>query len=439
MNLSKRTFSKLNGLRNWILKASLKKKLAILVVFLVVGWFGWSKVISTKAQQPQYQTVQAEKGTLITSVSASGTVSQGSSLNITTSVTGIVSKVYVADGDIVSQGDKIADITLDLASQQKQVAAWSSYLSAKNSLTSAQNNLNSLNSAMWKAQQTFTNGAVARGLTSEDPTHIQQNSDWLKAEADYKNQQNVIAAAQASLNSSWLSYIQLSSTITAPISGRISGLTLTPGMPITSASSGSTTSNGSSTSNSSQALGTVILEQGQPQVNVNLTEIDVTKVAPGQKVTLTLDAFPDKTFTGKIVAINTNGSVSSGVTIYPTTIAFDTALNNIYPNMAVNARIIINVKNNVVLVPSSAVQTSDGQSIVRVMRNNNVTQVNVETGDSNDIQIEVISGINEGDIVITGATAATTTRTGGSGAASPFGSFGGSRGGASGGQMFIRR
>lgn len=423
MNSLKVVLFKLSRLKGWVLKASLRKKLAILVVILVVGWFGGSKVINTKAQQPQYQTAQVEKGTLITSVSASGTVSQGGSVGITTAATGIVSNVYVADGDIVSQGDKIADITLDIASQQKQAAAWSSYLSAKNSLVSAQNNLNSLNSAMWKTQQTFINGAVARGLTADDPTYIQQSSDWTLAENQYKNQKEVIVQAQAALNSAWLSYIQLSSVITAPISGRVSGLTLTPGLPI----------------NGEGALGTIVLEQGQPQVNVNLTEIDVTKVAPMQKVTLTLDAFPDKTFTGKIVAINTNGSVSSGVTTYPATIAFDTALNNIYPNMAVNARIITNIRENVLLVPSAAVQMSNGESSVRVMRDNQMTQVAVETGDSNDTRAEIISGINEGDLVITGTTGSTTVRTGGSNTTSPFSSFGGARGSFGGGGVMIRR
>lgn len=421
MNSLKDIFSRLSKSKDWVLKASLKKKLIIFVVLLAGGWFGGSRILAQNQQQPQYQTAQVEKGTLITSVSASGTVSQGSSVGITTAATGIVSNVYVADGDIVSQGDKIADITLDIASQQKQAAAWSSYLSAKNSLVSSQNNLNSLNSAMWKTQQTFINGAVARGLTVDDPTYIQQSSDWALAENQYKNQKEVIVQAQAALNSAWLSYVQLSSVITAPISGRVSGLTLTSGLPI----------------NGEGALGAIVLEQGQSQVNVNLTEIDVTKVAPGQKVTLTLDVFPDKTFTGKIVAINTNGSVSSGVTTYPATIAFDTTVATIYPNMAANATIITDVKNNVILVPSAAVQTTNGQSTVRVMREGQITPVTVEIGDSNDTQTEIVSGINEGDTVITVQTGATTP--GSTGATSPFGNTRGGFGGTGGGGVQIQR
>lgn len=408
--------------------SSLKKKLIILATLLLVGGISGSKILAQRGQQPQYQTAQAEKGTLITSVSASGTVSQGSSVNITTDATGVVNNVYVKDGDIVTKGEKIADITLDVSSQQKQAAAWSAYLSAKNSLDAAFAKVNSLQAAEFKANQTFINDAVARGLVTNDPTYIQEDALWLQAETDYKNQAAVITQSQSAVSSAWLSYIQLSFTVTAPASGIVSGLTLTPGLPITEQGIGS----GTSTS-TPHTLGTVTLEQGSLQANVNLTEIDVTKVKTGQKVTLTLDAFPDKTFTGVVSAINTNGAISSGVTTYPATITFDTAINNIYPNMGVNAKIITNIKNSVILVPSVAVQTTNGQLTVRVLRNGQVTQVSVEAGNSNDTETEIILGIHEGDEVVIGNTTS-TTRSGQGGTTSPFGG----RGFGGGGNVIFR-
>src|SRR3990167_3530969 len=155
MDSLKGIFGKLIGLKSWALKASWKKKLAILAVILVIGWFGISRISGQNTQQPQTKTAQAENGTLITSVSASGTVSQGSSASITTQATGTVKEVYVADGDTISAGQKIAEITLDINSQQRQAAAWSSYLSAQNSLKSAQTKINSLQSALFKANQAF--------------------------------------------------------------------------------------------------------------------------------------------------------------------------------------------------------------------------------------------------------------------------------------------
>jgi RND family efflux transporter MFP subunit len=432
MDSLKGILGKLNGLKSWFLKASWKKKLVILLVLLAIGWFGGSRVLSQRQSQPQYQTAQAEKGTLINNVTASGQITTANNVNITIQASGVVKEVLVKNGDTVSLGQTIATLTLDQASQQKQAAAYASYLSAKNSLDSAQAKTNSLQAALFKANQTFMNGSVARGLATDDPTYIQENALWLQAEADYKQQQTVISAAKSSLTAASLNLSQLSSTITAPVSGVVKGLTITPGAIIT-------VSSGSSTSTStSQVLGS-INQPGSLQAQINISEIDSVKVTEEQKVTMTLDAFPNLTFTGIVVSINTNGVVSSGVTTYPAVISFDSGNDHIYPNMAVNAKIITNVKNNVILVPSAAVQTNNGQSSVQVLRNGQVAQVSVEAGESNDTQTEIISGINEGDTVVTGSITP-QNGAGSQGATSPFGGVGGRGGfGGQGGGAFIRR
>jgi HlyD family secretion protein len=240
------------------------------------------------------------------------------------------------------------------------------------------------------ANQKFINGAVADNLATSDPNYIQQQSTWLAAEGAYKNQANVIQQSQISVSSAWLNYQQLSPTITAPSAGIVANLTVAPGSVISVQSS-------SNSSSSPQQLGTITQPNQNTQASVGLAEIDAPKVQPGQKVTMILDAFTDKTFTGKILTIDTNGSVSSGVTTYPATIVFDTSETTIYPNMAVTANIIINVENDVILVPSGAVQTSNGQSMVQVMqKNGSITTVNVTIGNSNDTQTAILSDINSG-------------------------------------------
>lgn len=441
MNIVRAVFGKLVFIKDLFLKQSLIKKVLIIGIIVAIGWFGVKPVIvGSQQQQVQYQTAQAEKGTLISNVTASGSVTSGGSATITTSVTGIVKELYVKNGDTVNQGDTIAILTLDQSSLQKQTAAWASYLSAQNSVNAAKSKMNSLQAALFTASEAFTNGAGTDNPTTSDPQYIIERAEWLQAEANYTQQAAIIRQAEVAMSSAWLSYAQTSGTITSPISGIVSNLTLNPSMSI-SGSSSTTSTNGTSTSTST-TLGSILLPEGKPQATINLSEIDVTKVAVGQKVTLTLDAFPDKTFTGKISSINTNGSVSSGVTTYPTTITFDTTVDTIYPNMAVNATIITDIKNNVILVPSGAVQTSDGASTVRVMRNSQATPVQVEVGGSNDTQTEILSGVNVGDTVITGQTGSTTTGSTGA-ATSPFGNTRGGFGGASapggGGQMFIQR
>lgn len=413
------------------------RALGTIVLTILIILAGWN-FFANKQSAPQYQTAQAEKGTLITTVSASGTVSSGSTVNISTQATGFIANVYVKNGDTVTQGEKIADMTLDQDGLQKQSQALSSYLSAQSSLDSAKSKMNSLQSALFKANQAFVTDRGIQNPTDQDkadPKYIEENADWLQAQADYTNQQNVINAAQASLTSSWYSYQALSSIITAPASGIISGLSVSPGASVTQAQSSSTNSN----SNPSTSLGTITLPSGSLQATVDLSEIDVTHVQVGQKVTLTLDAFPDKTFTGKVTSIDTAGLVSSGVTTYPTVITFDTSDSSIYPNMAVTGKIITEVKDDVLLIPSTAIQTISGQSTVRVLKNGQVQSVDITIGDANDTDTEITSGLSEGDMVVTSVV---TLSTGSRATSSPFGGttgFGGARGGGGfGGGAVIR-
>jgi HlyD family secretion protein len=412
---------KLLGLRKLF---NSKKRLAVLVIVVLLGIFGVWKTINSNSSKTQYQTAQVEKGTLINSISASGNISTVGNINILTQATGTIKTVFVKNGDTVKQGQKIAEITLDQNSQQKSSSAYGSYLSAKNSLASAQNNLYGLDSQMWAAYDKYVKDALSRGLPSTDPTFIQESDNWLSAEANYKNQQNVISQSQISLNNSWLSYQQLSPVIMAPSSGTINNLNVAVGLVIASPTTSSTTST------SSTSLGTITTKNIFPQALVNLSEIDVPNVKQGQKVTLTLDAFSDKTFTGKVLVINSNGQVSSGVTTYPATIVFDTTTDNIFPNMGVNAEIITNVKPDVLLVPSAAVKTSNNQNSVQILKNGNPVTVNVEIGSSNDTQTEIISGLSEGDVVITNTVSSTSTSTGNNSrtTTSPFGSLGGGAG-----------
>lgn len=410
------SMQKVIGFFKWILGNRVRSVIFI-ILLLVAGYFGY-KNIASKNQAPIYQTAQAQKGSLINTVTASGQVTTANNVNITIQASGVVKEVFVKNGDQVAQSQTIATLTLDQASQQKQASAYASYLSAKNSLDSANAKYNSLQNTLFVANQKFINDAVARGLVTNDPTYIEENAIWLQAEADYKNQATAILAAQSSFAAASLNLSQLSSTITAPVSGVVKGLTVTSGAIVT------VTSSSASSTSTSQVLGS-IYQQGAIQAQVNISEIDSVKAKEGDKVTMTLDAFPNDTFTGKIVSINTNGTVSSGVTSYPAVISFDTGNDHIYPNMGVTAKIITQIKNDVILVPSAVVQVSVGGngSTVRVMKNGQPVSVAVEVGDSNDTQTEITSGINEGDAVVTGVIS--TTRTSGTNTTSPFGAFGG--------------
>src|SRR3990167_3773402 len=194
-----------------------KKLAAILILIIVILGFGLWRFLCDKGKQPQYQTANVEKGTIVSSVSASGQVISSSLVNITSSATGIVKDVFVTDGEQVASGQKILEVTLDQAGQAKNAQAYSSYLSAKNSLDSANANAYSLRSAKDTAWKKFYDLATSSQYQNSDetPREDMRNSsaefqsaeaDWLAAEAKYKNQQAVIDQTKAAQNGAWLSY-----------------------------------------------------------------------------------------------------------------------------------------------------------------------------------------------------------------------------------------
>ena len=424
----------LSNSKNWLIKRPAFQKVAIVATIAVVFWFGYNKILGTGQKQPQFQTAQAQKGTIISTVTASGTVLTTNIVNVTTSATGVVNQVYVENGQIVSVGQKIAEVTQDQTSQTKNAQAMNSYLQAKTSLDSANAESYSLRSAKDTAWKKFYDIATSSQYQNPDgsPRNDQRDSsavfqsaqgDWLAAEARYKNQTAVIGQIQQSVSASWLAYQGSASQITAPIAGTIENITVIPGMVLAQQSS--------TTNNSNQRIG-VIKNNGNPTITVNLSETDVTKVKPGQKATVTLSSMLDKTFTGKVQTVDKIGTVTSNVTNYPAIIQLDTGAETILPNMAASASIIIDTKEDVVLVPAGAVQNQNGQPTVRILKNGEPQTVAIETGLSSDSQIEIISGVSEEDEVITGTTSAgaTTNQQQGTspfGTNRPGGGFGGLR------------
>ncbi|MCL5969943.1 MAG: efflux RND transporter periplasmic adaptor subunit [Patescibacteria group bacterium] len=404
------------------------RTIVIIIFLLALGFGGW-KVFGNKNQQTQYQTAKVERSTIISSVSASGQLITSGIMPITTQASGIVKTVFVKSGDSVVAGQNLIEITPDQQGQQKQAQAWASYLSAKTSLESAKAQQFSLQSSMFTKWKAYMDAAQSSSYQNPDgsprtdtrqlPQFYSTLDDWLAAEAQYKNQQAVVTQAQASLNSSWESYQSATPIVTAPIAGTVNDITVLPGMTFNSQTTGQT-----STNNTSYGQVATIKNESNPIGQFNLSEVDVINVKPDQKATITIDALPDKTFTGTVAGLNTTGVVSSGVTNYPVTIQFDTPLTSALPNMSATANIIINTKDNVLLVPSAAIQTTNGQATVRVLQNNQVQQKTVEVGLTSESQTEIVSGLTEGETVVT-----STITNNQSTSTSPFGSNRGGIGG----------
>jgi len=402
------------------LTADKRRAIGALVV-LGLLYFGYTKLFKSTSSTVQTQTAQVTKGTLVSSVSASGVILSANILPVTTSASGVVTNVSVKDGQKIVKGQKIAELELDANGARENSSAYAAYLSAKNSVDAANTQLLTLQSAMFSANSKLINDAVHRSLTTDDPTYVQENADWKAAEAKYNQQASVISQSQVALNNAWLTYQNSSSVVYAPYAGTISNITIVTGMSLTNSSSSS-----SSSSASSGQRVAVVQTEGTPLATFNISEVDVSKIVQGQKATITLDSISGKTFTGKVLTVDKIGTTTSNVTNYPVIVQFDSTAPEILPNMAANANIILDTKDQVLLVPNAAITSSNGQTTVRVMKNGQEQTVQVETGLTSDTQTEIISGVSEGDTVITGTTNSTGTTT--TGTRSVFSTFGGGGG-----------
>lgn len=139
------------------------------------------------------------------------------------------------------------------------------------------------------------------------------------------------------------------------------------------------------------------------QSEVDVPEVDIGKVSIGNSVQITLDAFPETEFSGKVVEIDPAETVIQGVVYYKVRVTIETDNTKIKPGMTANVTIISATKENVLIVPQRAVIEKEGKKFVRIPKDDNTFQeIEVGTGLKGvQGEIEITSGLKEGDKVIT--------------------------------------
>jgi len=370
-------------LKNKILLISLSIILLVLCIYLLRKNKSNNKDIVTT-------TSKVTQGSINLSVSASGKIETANYLAVTTSVNGIVKKVHVQEGDKVVKGQKIMEIILNSDGEENRLSAYASYLTAKINLNKANNDLLTKETSLINEENLFEDEKVENSYQTEeerDSYKIAENS-YLVAKSEYDRQKEAITQAEVSLNKAWLSYQAQSPVILAPDNGIISNILVVEGMNISNSLSERTSSTVAS-----------IRKEGTPIASLNITEVDINKIKVGQKVILVLNSIEGKNFYGKVVGIDKIGTTSAGVANYPVIVKFDESSDFVLPNMGVDAEIIIEEKQEVILVPTPAIKTLGKETTVTVLNNNQPQKVVVETGISNSKFTEIISGLNIGDIV----------------------------------------
>lgn len=196
--------------------------------------------------------------------------------------------------------------------------------------------------------------------------------------------------------------------VSAPYDGVIGTVSLNTGNPVSPSTS----------------IATILTQEQIAKITLN--EVDVAKVQVGQKAMLTFDAIDELSIAGSVSEVDQIGTTSQGVVSYNVKITLSSSDERIKSGMSVSASVITNIKDGVLTVPSSAIKTSSGNSYVDIFipaleasqettgtpSSTPPTQTKVELGISDDINTEIISGLNEGDQIVTKTiTSSSTTAT----------------------------
>ncbi len=454
--------------KNWLITTG-----AVIIVLTIVGVLGWRQMSASAANTTvRAQTSTVQRGTLVATVATSGNVSAPEEAAMAFQSSGKVAKVAVQIGDNVKKGQVLmqldtTDLQLALKTAQaslvsaqanfdsNQISGQESFKTAQNNLASAQANYdsafakNSTNNdqllaakaaldkasvALQSAQQAY-NAIAWRpdiGMTSQASALQSAYSDYNTAQANYKItvagiNDTALRSAQASLDNAKTALDQAQknidtstrtaqanldsakvavdvaqrnldkASIYAPFDGVVSAVNF---------SAGDTAGSGTAVS---------IVDLVNLQVKVLVAEVDMAKINVGETAEMTLDALPGKTYTAKVIAISPVGTVTQGVVNYPVTVAVNNADGAVKPGMTANLAVEVDRRDNVLLLPTRAVRTQGTQKIVTVEYKGQSIQVPVGTGLSNDTQVEITNGLQEGDVVLLNQT--TTTQRGGGGGA----------------------
>ncbi len=323
-----------------------------------------------------YETAKAEKTNIVTSVTATGTIEPVTSVEVGTQVSGIISNIYVDYNSVVKAGQVIAKLdSTNLISELR---------SAEASLQSSQSDLD-----YQEANYTRYKNLFDKGLISADD-YDQAYLSYVRAKQTLVQQQENVKKAETNLGYA---------TITSPIDGVILSKEVEEGQTVAS-------------SYNTPTLFTIAQDLTDMRVIADVDEADIGEVREGQRVSFTVDAFPDDTFEGNVTQVRQEATTESNVVTYEVVISAPNADLKLKPGLTANVTIFTLEQKNVLAVPTKAVRftpveaaLNKGETItdnagsgskVWVKDGNEIKSIAVKTGTSTSTLTQILSGLEEG-------------------------------------------
>ena len=309
------------------------------------------------------------------------------------------------------------------ASSAACTSAQSAVASAKSGVVTAQNNLDAA-----KQQQDVTEASGRLAVANAQQAVVSAQNALDSAASDRPSnisaQAGQVTAAQAAVDQAQRALDD--TTLRAPVDATVSAVNGTVGEFVAPSSGTSAlapgtdaTLPGTNGTPSGAAGAQAVASPNRPggtqfmvldnidefQVVMAYTETDASSIAPGQKVRLTFDAVPDLELTGSVLSVSPTATAISGVISYYVTVVLPTGDPRLKSGMTAQAEVLTKEIPGVLAVPSAAVRTQNGTSVVTVLDPDGTQRtVTVQTGATGDGKTQILSGVTEGQQVVLPAT-----------------------------------
>ncbi len=364
----------------------MKKRYIIAIAAIIFALLIAVKAVSKN--RVEYESAKIERRTITQVVEASGTINPVNTVSVGSTVSGLISAIYVDFNSKVEKGQLLAEI--DPRTFQATVDQNSA------NVASAQADLANKQAAYEMSAKTLKR---YRNLYAKS---FIPKSELDQAEADYKANLASVNSARAKISQTQAQYnqslVNLNYTkITAPVSGMIISREIDLGQPVAA-------------SFQAPELFTIAQDLEKMQIEVNVSEADIGNVKEGQDVTYTLDGYPNSEFYGKVTQVRISPTTVSNVVTYSVIVTVDNKDLKLKPGMTANVSIITAKNEDVLTVPNIALKftpKTDGTKYktqgLWVKDGMKLARVDIKTGASDDSFTEVIGdNIFEGEKILIG-------------------------------------
>lgn len=361
-------------------KLRISKIWIAVVVIVIVAVAAWAMSGGKKEEDINFKEEKVALKTLQNSVTATGTIEAVTSVTVGTQVSGIVNKLYVDYNSQVKKGQVIAELD--------KTNLLSELNTAKANLASAQSSLNYQAANMERYKTLYK-----KGLVSAD--------EYENALLTYRQAKEQVASSKENVQRAQtnLGY----ATITSPIDGTVISKSVEEGQTVAA-------------SFNTPELFTIAKDLTNRQVVANVDEADIGGVKEGDRVTFTVDAYPDDTFEGTVKQVRLEATTTNNVVTYEVVISAPNADLKLKPGLTANVTIYTQERSGVLAVANKALRFTPtketvgkdmkivdckGKNKVWTLNGNTLTAHPVTIGQSDGINTEITKGLKQGDKIVT--------------------------------------